>query len=130
MTEINYWAVAAATVAAFATSSLWYLAFGTRLAALSDAYAGTERTSVWVVLLEVLRSLVVAAATATLSSLIGIDGLVGALALGASLWVAFPLPILAGSVVHEKADWRLAAIHAGDWLVKLLVIAIILGVWR
>jgi hypothetical protein len=24
----------------------------------------------------------------------------------------------------------LAAIHAGDWLVKLLLVAVIIGVWR
>jgi hypothetical protein len=128
--EINLWALATATVAAFLVSSLWYVAFGHRLAALSDAYAGTERTPGWVILVEVGRSLVVATATAALSSLIGIDGPVGALTLGAALWAAFPVPILIGSVVHEKADWRIAAIHSGDWLVKLLVIAIIVGVWR
>jgi hypothetical protein len=38
--EINLWALAAATVAAFVISSLWYAAFGRRLARLSDAYAG------------------------------------------------------------------------------------------
>ena len=30
--------------------------------------------------------------------------------------------LLAGSVAHEKVPWRLAAIHAGDWLVKLVLI--------
>lgn len=128
--EINFGALAAATVAAFVISSLWYAAFGLRLARLSDAYAGTERTPGWVILVEVGRSSVVAVATAGLSSLIGVDGLIGALTLGAALWAVFPLLILIGSVVHEKVDWRIAAIHAGDWLVKLLVIAIIVGVWR
>ena len=128
--DVDLWAVAAATVAAFVISSLWYLAFGTRLAALSDAYAGSERTPVWVILVELLRSLIVAGTVAGLSSLIHIDDLAGALALGAVLWAAFPLPILAGSVVHEATDWRLAAIHAGDWLIKLLVIAVIVSVWR
>jgi Protein of unknown function (DUF1761) len=128
--EINFWAVATATVAAFVVSSLWYGAFGRRLARLSDAYAGTERMPGWVIPVEVGRSAVVATATGGLSSLIGIDGLIGALTLGLALWAAFPLTILIGSVVHERVDWRLAAIHAGDWLVKLLVIAIIVGVWR
>ena len=128
--DINVWAVGAATAAAFVISSLWYLAFGKRLAALSDAYAGTERTPVWVILIEILRSLIVAGAVAGLSSLIRIDDLAGALALGAVLWAAFPLPILAGSVVHEGTNWRLAAIHAGDWLAKLLVISVIISVWR
>ena len=128
--DINVWEVVAATTAAFVISSLWYLAFGTQLAALSDSYAGTERTPVWVILVEVLRSVIVAGAVAGLSSLIRIDDLAGALALGVALWAAFPLPILAGSVVHERTNWRLAAIHAGDWLVKLLVISVIVSVWR
>jgi Protein of unknown function (DUF1761) len=50
--------------------------------------------------------------------------------LGLALWVAFPVMLLLGSVVHEKVPWRLAALHAGDWLVKLLVISLIVGIWR
>jgi hypothetical protein len=34
------------------------------------------------------------------------------------------------SVVHENVPLMLAAIHAGDWLVKLLLMAVIIGVWR
>jgi hypothetical protein len=29
----------------------------------------------------------------------------------------------------EKVPWRLAATHAGDWLVKVLAVAVIVGVW-
>jgi hypothetical protein len=39
--------------------------------------------------------------------------------LGALVWV-FPAMILLGSVVHENVSLMLAAIHAGDWMVKLL----------
>ena len=38
--------------------------------------------------------------------------------------------ILVGSVMWENVPWMLATIHAGDWLVKTLLIAVILGVWR
>jgi hypothetical protein len=31
---------------------------------------------------------------------------------------------------HEGTPWRLAAIHGGDWLAKLLVVAAIVSVWR
>jgi hypothetical protein len=37
---------------------------------------------------------------------------------------------------HEREHYELqshlkmAAIHAGDWLVKLMLIAVIVGVWR
>src|ERR687898_274843 len=46
------------------------------------------------------------------------------------LGMGFPRMILLGSVVHEDVPLMLAAIHAGDWLVKLLLMAVILGVWR
>jgi len=50
--------------------------------------------------------------------------------LGLALWVGFPTVILAGSVFHEKVPPTLAAIHAGDWLLKLLAIAGIVAVWQ
>jgi hypothetical protein len=49
--------------------------------------------------------------------------------LGALVWV-FPAMIPLYSVVHENVPLMLAAIHAGDWLVKLLLMAVIIGVWR
>ena len=45
----------------------------------------------------------------------------GATRLATGLWAAFPVVLLAGSVVREKVPWRLAAIHGGDWLIKLLL---------
>jgi hypothetical protein len=62
--------------------------------------------------------------------LLGITGWISAVKLGLWLWIGFPFMILVGSVLWDKVPWKLAAIHAGDWLVKLLVMAIILGVWR
>ena len=35
--------------------------------------------------------------------------------------------LLAGSVLHERVPWRLAAVHAGDWLLKLVAVALIVG---
>jgi hypothetical protein len=46
----------------------------------------------------------------------------GAARLAVGLWARFPAVLLTGSVVHEKVPWKLAAIHSGDWLVKLLII--------
>lgn len=34
------------------------------------------------------------------------------------------------SMVWEKVPFTMAAIHGGDWLVRLLVISAILGAWR
>ncbi len=54
----------------------------------------------------------------------------GAVQLGALLWIGFPVVLLVGSVIWENVPWKLAAIHAGDWLVKLLLVTIIVGLWR
>lgn len=51
------------------------------------------------------------------------------MALALALWVAFPAVLLAGSVFHERVPVPLAAIHAGDWLIKLLLITGIVGLW-
>ncbi len=53
----------------------------------------------------------------------------GAVGLGALLWI-FPAAILLGSVVHEGVPLALASIHAGDWLVKPILIAAIVDIWR
>lgn len=59
MSDVNYLAIVVATVAAFVMSSVWYTAFGTRLAELNDAYADAKPPA-WKVLVELARSLVVA----------------------------------------------------------------------
>ena len=41
----------------------------------------------------------------------------------------FPLVLLAGSVYHEKVPGPLAALHGGDWLLKLLAVTVIVSVW-
>jgi hypothetical protein len=35
-----------------------------------------------------------------------------------------------GAVLWERTPPALAAIHAGDWLAKLLLVAVIVSVWQ
>jgi hypothetical protein len=58
-----------------------------------------------------------------------VDGLAGGLVLGLVLWIGFPAVPWVGAIVHENIRWRLAAIHAGDWLVKLLAVGAVVSVW-
>ena len=37
---------------------------------------------------------------------------------------------LIGSVTHETMPAEIAAIHAGYWLAKLLIVAVIAALWR
>src|SRR5262245_34688099 len=127
---LNYLAIAVAAVAAVVLSTAYYSAFSSQLAALHDAYAsaGANRPPAWKVLVELARSLVVAAVLAGLADSIGIDGWGGALLLGLVAWVGFPVVLWTGAVIWENVPLKLAVIHAGDWLIKLLVVASIVGV--
>ena len=49
--------------------------------------------------------------------------------LGLALWIGFPLVLWIGAVIHESTPVRLAVIHGGDWLVKLLLVGVIVSVW-
>ena len=123
-------AIGLATTAAVAASGAWYAAFGRRLAQLDDAYAEDTAAAGWVVPVELARSGTVAVTVSALAARIGVTRPRDAVRLGLALWVAFPGVLLTGSVVHEKVPWRLAAIHAGDWLVKLLLVSLATGVRR
>jgi Protein of unknown function (DUF1761) len=128
--ELNFLAIGVAAVAAFIISGVWYGVFGRQLAELHPAYADSRPPSARDAIVELARNLVVAVVLAWLADQIGVADWAQAALLGFILWVGFPLIILIGSVYHEKVPVKLASIHAGDWLLKLVVIAIIVGVWQ
>jgi len=114
-----------AVVAAFVISSIWYVAFGGLLARLHPAYAG--KTAPWVPVAEVARSLVLVVVVAIGCDRLDLHGIGSLIAAAVVTWVGFPVILLAGSVLHERVPWRLAAVHAGDWLLKLVAVALIVG---
>jgi uncharacterized protein DUF1761 len=128
--HINYVAVAVAGIAVFVFAAAYYIAMAGPRARLSATAATHGRPSPWLMGLELLKSLVVAAAVAALVSIADLRDIGSALKLALSLWVAFPVVLLVGSVTQENVPWRLGAIHAGDWLAKLVIIAVIVTVWR
>lgn len=134
MPDINYLAVVVAAVVAFVAGAFWYspLLFGNKLLELRAAGPGAvaeAKMPGWKILVEFARGLVVAYVLALLVVLLGVFDWRGALQLGVWVWIGFPTTLLVGSALWENVPWKLVAIHAGDWLVKLLLIAVILGVW-
>ena len=113
-------AVAAATVAAFLISTAWYSVFGADSA---------EATPPWKLGIELLRCLTLALVLAWLASEAAIDDVGSGLVLGLVLWIGFPLVLWVGAMIWERTPWRLAAVHGGDWLVKLLALSAIVSVW-
>jgi hypothetical protein len=130
MIELHYLAIAAAAIAVFVFAAVYYSVLAGYGARWSAAWAESSGTPPWLILVELIKALVVASVIAGLVGLLGITDVAGALVLGLVLWIAFPVVLLIGSVTHENVPWQLAAIHAGDWLVKLLVIAVIVTIWR
>jgi hypothetical protein len=128
--EVNYLAIIAAAAAAFLISAFWYGLLGSQLATLHDAYAVARSPSARDALVELIRNLVVTAVVAGLAVQVRVDGWAEGAVLGLVLWIGFPVVVLAGSVYHERVPPKLAAIHAGDWLLKLIAISMIVGVWR
>lgn len=119
-TVVNYLAVGVVSVAAFVLSTVYYLAFG-KVRAAELGHDVPSRPAPWQVLAELLRNVVLALVLALLHV-----GPGGALL----LWLAFPVVLLTGSVMWDRAPRRLAVVHAGDWLLKLLLMTLVLANWR
>jgi hypothetical protein len=122
-------AVLAAAATAFLLSSAYYSVFGTRLATVSAAAAAGGQPPPWKIAVELLRCLTLAVVLAWLAARGDVDGLAGGLVLGLVLWLGFPAVLWTGALIWEETPVALAAIHAGDWLVKLLVLAAIVSAW-
>jgi hypothetical protein len=120
--------VLVASVAAFLASSGYYAAaIPVERRALGEAAIDRGRPQAWKVLTELVRTAVVAAAFAWIATQAGLEQLPGTLGLAAVLWLAFPAVLLTGSILWEQVPPITAAIHAGDWLIKLLLTACALG---
>jgi len=126
---VSFYAVLGAAAAAFVVGGLWYspALFGKAYLTLrgldptaADAMSMTEVAG------ELARCVLLAWVMAQLLARGGESGVLTALTFGGWMWVAI-YTALAGSVLHEGVPWRLYAIHAGDGLAKMLVMATILG---
>jgi hypothetical protein len=115
-------------------SSLWYTGFGkARMELLHQdprATADMRKVPAWKKAAELVRELVIAYVVARFVVLLGVVEWKAAVQLGVWLWFGFVFMILVGAVVWDNVPWKLTAIHAGDWLVKLLLMAVILAMWR
>ncbi len=132
MDGVNFVAVVVAAVAVWILSTGYYLGFTKQMATLHTAYAdpAAVRPPPWKVAVELIRNLVLASVVAWLAHRLDVTEWGDAGVLGLTLWIGFPVVLWAGAVMWEKVPLKLAAIHAGDWLLKLVVIAIVVGVWR
>jgi hypothetical protein len=134
MLEIHYFSVVVAAVAAFVMSSIWYTIFGkARMELLQNnprATADMRKVPAWKKAAELVREFVIAYVVARFVVSLGVPEWKAAVQLGVWLWFGFVFMILVGAVIWDNVPWKLTAIHAGDWLVKLPLMAVILCLWR
>ena len=114
-----------AAVAAFVISAVYYGA----MPAPTASEPPPQRPVAALLSVELVRNLGVAVLVAGLLAVADWSGLGDGVLLGLSLWT-LPVVLLAGSVFHEGVSTRRAALHAGDWLIKLVAIGAILGPFR
>jgi hypothetical protein len=131
MPDINALAVLVASISVFVLSLIYYAALAKQWASVSEAATrGGGRPGPRKAALELVRTLILATVVAGLASRGEIDDPDGGLLLGLALWVGFPFVLWTGAIIWENTPWKLAAIDAGDWLVKLLVIGLIVSAWQ
>lgn len=126
MPDINWLAVVVATGAGFALGFVYYMVIGGWFADLSTSDSA-HRPGWQVPLVEVVRNFVVALVLAGVAAQMDLGSWVDGALLGLALWIGFPVVLWLGAIFHEGTRPQLAAAHAGDWLVKLLAMGIIVG---
>jgi hypothetical protein len=114
-------------LAAFATSIVWYspLLFGELVASLDP----TPPPAGWVMLVAPLREIAAAYVVAWLLVALRLSEGRRAAGLGAGLWLGFHAVMMAGAVAFSGMPWLVGLVHAGDWLMKLLLMSVVLARW-
>jgi len=135
MIHVQYWAIIVATILAVVFSAVYYFLLNKQVVALRATKLDKKedvRTTATPnkILIELVRTFVVALVIAYAVGLLNLLYINQAILLAFWLWIGFPVVLLVGSVIHEHFPARLAIIHAGDWLAKLLIFTIILTIWR
>lgn len=120
--------VVVATVAAFVVSSVYYMVtMRWESSALGDRAIDRGRPGPAKIAAELARTAVLAAGFAWIATVAGMLSLPAGLGLAIVLWVMFPVVLLLGSIAWDKVPVVTAVLHAGDWLVKLILVAVVLG---
>jgi Protein of unknown function (DUF1761) len=126
MTKRRVIGVLLAAVLSFAASSFWYspMLFGRQFVVLSGVSANMAPDGAKIAA-EILRNLLLAFVITWLIARRQTGRLSESLRLAAMLWLGFPLTLLSGSVLWQNVPLQLALIHAGDWLLKILLMTLI-----
>ena len=126
---INPVAIGVTGITAFLLSILWYspLLFGS----IWEQYRNPPNPDIpqWTMAFAPLREIIASFVLAHLIVLIGLTKWKVTTRLMLLLWVAFHAVGMAGAVLWDNMQWQLGAVHAGDWLMKMLYMGVVLSIW-
>ena len=128
--RINYWVVVAIGIMAFILSLIWYspLVFGKIW--MEYRNAPVQSSPAWTMAFAPLRELIAAYVLALLITRLMINDWKKAVKLILLLWLAFHAVGMAGAIIWDNMPWQLGMVHAGDWLMKMIFMAVVLSLWQ
>ena len=132
MTEVTFWPILAAGVAAVVIAFIWYhpKVFGSAWMRMvnftpEQSERGKKKMPLMVVF-GLLSAMIVAYVMNYFGIAWGVFDWIGALELGFWCWVGFVAPTMLGMVLWEQRPFKQYLINALYWLVAMLVMAVIL----
>jgi len=130
ISKIKYTAVIITGLIAFVLSLAWYspVLFGE----IWIKYRTNADPVVpgWTMLFAPLRELIVSYVLALLITRLKLIRSESAAGLTFLLWLAFQAVGMAGAVMWDHMPWQLGMVHAGDWLMKMLFMSVVLSRWH
>jgi hypothetical protein len=135
MIQVNYMMIIVGTVLAVAFSALYYFVLNKRVVTYRATSMG-KKTDIQTTislnrfLVEFVRTFVLGLVIANAVVLLNLMELNQAILMAIWLWIGFPVVLLTGLVIHERMSAPLVAVHAGDWLVKIMIFAVLATIWR
>lgn len=135
MIQISYPAIITATVVVVLFSTLYYFLLNKHVVALRATKLNKKQdvrtiTTPNKLIIEVVRTYILGLILAYAIAMLDIQQLAQSATLSLWLWIGFPVVLFVGMVIHEHFPGRLAVIHAGDWLAKILIFTTIITLWK
>lgn len=137
--HVNYLAIIVAALLSPVISFLYYALLNKQATSARAAAAKAAKSKEFdirttltpnKIIVELTRMFILGLVIAYACGLLGITTLQQAVLLSFWLWVGFIVVLLTGLVISERFPVKLAIIHAGDWLIRLLIFTILLSMWR
>jgi hypothetical protein len=128
--KINYVAVVVTGFAAFILSGIWYspMVFGPIW--MKYRTIAPSEFPEWTMVFAPLRELIASYVIALLLMRLSLTTWKSAVKLILLLWFAFHAVGMAGAILWDHMAWQLGMVHAGDWLMKMLFMAVVLSMWH